>query len=260
MSTAYARGRRGTISGSSIRMNSIMRGRLAQLMNILRTRRPEMVSFPMITFWGSPDYIVDGFYLIRDKHDQIPRVFAWGPGYTYATHRPATVLDERGIDLRKKYWLQANDLRRMGIYMYHYSLLFPHQVLNKVVYYKNRLNAPVDTWEESVYLRLERPFRTHNAYQHVSWLERFAGEQPAAIRTMMADLHDQTMKMTQRDCADVEKLLAKWQYNVAVALLRACAHIMAVQPFYFFCRAGMAIPRKINHCLGVIRNYPSRRG
>ena len=65
---------------------------LARLMNILRTKRPDMVSFPMITFWGSPDYIVDGFYLIRDKHDQIPRLFAWGPGYTYATHRPATVL------------------------------------------------------------------------------------------------------------------------------------------------------------------------
>ena len=101
---------------------------LSRLMNILSTKRPDMVSFPMITFWGSPDYIVDGFYFIRDKHDQIPRLFAWGPGYTYVTHRPATVLDEQGIDLRKKFWLRARDLQRMQIYMYHYSLLFPHQL------------------------------------------------------------------------------------------------------------------------------------
>jgi hypothetical protein len=210
---------------------------LSRLMNFLCTKRPDMVSFPMITFWGSPDYIVDGFYLIRDKHDQIPRLFAWGPGYTYATHRPATVLDEQGTGLRKKYWLRASDLRRMQIYMYHYSLLFPHQVLDKVVYYKNRLNSRIDTWEESVYLRLEKPFRAHNVYQCIGWLERFSGEHAAAIRAMMADIQNQTVEVAQRDCTDVENLLAKQHYNIATALLRACARIMAVQPFYFFYRA-----------------------
>jgi hypothetical protein len=219
---------------------------LKRLKNILRTKRPDMVSFPMITFWGSPDYIVEGFYFIRDKKNQIPRVFAWGPGYTYATHRPATVLDERGIDLRKKYWLGASDLRRMQIYMYHYSLLFPHQVLNKVVYYKNRLHNRTDTWEESVYLRLERPFRAHNVYQFIGWLERFVGEHPRVIRAMMADIQNQTVKVAQRDCTDVENLLAKRYYNVGTAMLRACARVMAVQPIYFFYRVYASIKFRLN--------------
>ena len=228
---------------------------MARLIDILRTKKPNMVSFPMITFWGSPNYIVDGFYLIRDKHDQIPRLFEWGPGYTYATHRPATVLDQQGTDLRKKFWLHANDLKRLQIYMYHYSLLFPHQVLDKVVYYKNRLNSRIDTWEESVYLRLERPFHTHNVYQHISWLERFLGDQPAAIRAMMVDIEKQTVKVTQRDCADVEKLLAKQSYNIAATLLRSCARIMTVQPFYFFYRACGAINRRVIRQFRIVRAY-----
>jgi len=220
---------------------------IARLMKILRTERPDMVSFPMITFWGSPDYIVDGFFLIRDKHDQIPRLFAWGPGYTYTTHRPATVLDEKGIDLRKKHWLSASYLKRMRIYMYHYSLLFPHQVFNKVRYYNNLWSdRNDDTWEESVYLRLQKPFRTHNVYQHIGWLERFSGDHPVAVQAMMEDIRNQKVKVVQRDCTDVENLLAKRYFAAATVLLRACARIMAVQPFYFFYRAYGYINRRVN--------------
>jgi hypothetical protein len=228
---------------------------LVRLINILRTKRPDMVSFPMITFWGSPDYIVDGFFLIRDKHDQIPRVFAWGPGYTYATHRPATVLDDQGIDLRNKSCLAAPALKRMHIYMYHYALLFPHQVYSKVRYYKNLLNSCIDTWEESVFLRLEKPFRVHNVYQHIGWLERFQGDHPAAIRAMMADIHKQRVKVEQRDCADVEKLLSKRHYRIATALLRSSACIMSVQPFHFLYRAYKYIHRRIR---GIVYTYTTR--
>jgi glycosyltransferase involved in cell wall biosynthesis len=226
---------------------------LSRFMDILRTKRPDMVSFPMITFWGGPDYIVDSFFLIRDKHDQIPRVFAWGPGYTYETHRPATVLDEQGIDLRKKSCLAARDLKRMHIYMYHYALLFPHQVYSKVRYYKNLLNSCIDTWEESVFLHLEKPFRAHNVYQHIGWLERFKGDHPAAIRAMMADIQKQTVKIEQRDCADVEKLLAKRHYRIATALLRTCARIMGAPPFYFLYRAYKYISRRIRAMFRLIQ-------
>ena len=224
---------------------------MERLMNLLHLKRPDMVSFPMITFWGSPEYIVDGFFLIRDKHDQIPRLFAWGPGYTYATHRPATVLDELGIDLRKKNWLRASDLKRLQIYMYHYSLVFPHQVFSKVRYYKDRLNSSIDTWENSVYIRLEKPFRAHNVYKHIGWLEHFTDENPAAIRSMMADIRNQSVEVAQRDCTDVDTLLAKRHYKIATALLRTSAHILAVQPFYLFYRAYEAISRRVINLSGV---------
>lgn len=224
---------------------------LARLMDILRTDRPDMISFPMITFWGSPEYIVDGFYMIRDKGNQIPRLFAWGPGYAYATHRPATVVDEQGIDLRKKSWLQAGELKRKQIYMYHYSVVFPHQVFNKVTYYRDRLNKSIGVWEELVYLRLEKPFRAHNVYRCIGWLERFAGENPAVIREMMADIQNRTIDVELRDCRDVELLLSRRSYILATALLRTCAHVLSVQPFYLIYRVYASVKFRLNRYFNV---------
>jgi len=226
---------------------------LARLMIILCTERPDMVSFPMLTFWGSPDYTVEGFLRIRTKQE-IPRLFAWGPGFTYATHRPGTVLNKQGTDLRKKIWLRGSVLRNMKIYMYHYSLLFPHQVFNKVRYYKQLLNSPYDTWEESVYKRLEKPFRVHNDYHNISWLRYFTGEHPLAINEMIKDIQNQTIEVEQRDCTDVKNLLAKRQYRITTALLRLCARIMTVQPLYFFCRAYDSVSFRVNRLLRVTLN------
>ncbi len=58
------------------------------------------VSFKMLTFWGDLGYAVDGWELRRGK-DHYHRLFKWGPGYSYRTHRPPTVCDEHGVDLRE---------------------------------------------------------------------------------------------------------------------------------------------------------------
>lgn len=249
MSAAYAKRATGNYLWQLDSDEFYHEEQIKRLLNILITQKPDMVSFPMITFWGSPDYKVDSFYLIRDKHDQIPRLFAWGPGFTYATHRPATVLDAQGIDLRKKKWLRAGDLKRMQIYMYHYSILFPHQVFSKVQYYKERLNSHIDTWEDSVYLRLEKPFRAFNVYYHIGWLEHFKGEHPNAIQAMMGDIKNLALKVEKRDCTDVEEILAKRWYRIATLLLSICAHIMAVEPFYFFYRAYRYMERRVRRNL-----------
>jgi len=130
--------------------------------------------------------------------------------------------------------------------MYHYSLLFPHQVLDKVTYYKTRLNSAIDTWEQSVYVRLGKPFRAHNVYEHIGWLERFSGEHPKVIRAMMADIRDRAVDVRLRDCADVESLLSRRSYKVATVLLRLCAEIMAVQPFHLCYRCYAFLRRRLN--------------
>ncbi len=43
------------------------------------------VSFHMRTFWGAPAYLVDSFFL---RKFVAHRLFPWGPGYQYVTHRP----------------------------------------------------------------------------------------------------------------------------------------------------------------------------
>ena len=153
-------------------------------------------------------------------HANITVSFPGDPRYTYTTHRPPTVLDEQGVDTRKKRWLRARDLEKMGIFLFHYSLLFPLQVFNKISYYKECVPYSIDSWEESVYRRLENPFRVHNVYQHIGWLERFRGSHPAAVVVMMSDIQAGNIKVQIRDCADVERLLSSSTYNLAVSALR----------------------------------------
>lgn len=211
------------------------------LIEILEQEKPDTVSFPMITFWGGLDYITDSFYLIRDNAREYHRLFAWKPGYSYKTHFPPTVIDENGTDLRRKKWLRAHYIENKNIFLYHYSLLFPLQVFNKVSYYKTRNRSAIDTWEESVYRRLEKPFHAHNVYYHIGWLERYNGAHPIAVKSMMQDITTNKINVELRDCRDVERLLSKKSYVYATKFLRLCAQTLAYQPFYFFYRVYIAI-------------------
>ncbi|MCD4761346.1 glycosyltransferase family 2 protein [bacterium] len=92
------------------------------------------VSFKQITFFGSPNYKVDSWYL-RAGADVYHRLFKWGKSYKYKTHRPPTVVDDKGRDLRGVKWVRAKNLEKRNIYLYHYSLLFPKQVEEKARYY-----------------------------------------------------------------------------------------------------------------------------
>lgn len=232
MSVAYARRTTGNYLWQVDSDEFYREDQIKKLVAILETERPDAVSFPSLTFWGSTKYIVDSFYLIRDNAREYHRLFAWAPGYTYKTHRPPTVLDAAGINTRKKKWLNAANLEKRGIYLFHYSLLFPHQVFNKISYYKGRLSYPIETWQESVYRRLQRPFRAHNVYQHIGWLERYAGEHPQHVVRMMSDITAGIIQVATRDCHDVESLLSRRWYRILTRILWAFARMLAHQPFY----------------------------
>ena len=94
----------------------------------------DAMSFRQVTFWGGLGYVADGWYLRRGAADY-HRLFRWGPGFEYATHRPPTVRDETGRDLRKGTWLTRRRPPRWGVRLYHYSLLLPQQVIDKCDYY-----------------------------------------------------------------------------------------------------------------------------
>lgn len=224
----------------------------SRLITILAKTRPDAVSFPMITFWGSTKYITNSFYLVRDNAREYHRLFAWGLGYSYATHFPPTVLDEQGIDVRRKRWLRASQLEAKGIYLYHYSLLFPKQVFNKVSYYKARENNDIDIWEDVVYRRLEKPFRAHNVYQHIGWLERFHGKNPDSINAMMEDIKTGKVEAETRNCDDLERLLDDTQYRIACHLLSLCAKAMSYKPIYFIYRIYNVILKRIRKPIAAV--------
>jgi hypothetical protein len=213
------------------------------------------VSFKQITFWGGFDYITDGWYLRRGWcANGIHRVFKWGPGYQYVTHRPVTVHNADGEDLRGLHWINGKVLAHKGIYMYHYSLLFPRQVLEKCGYYKKAAwvkRSKALQWAEQNYLKLGNPYRVHNVYDYPSWLERFIGENPPQIENLRADLSNGHPEIELRSVEDVEQLINSPTYRLGRACLRLLEPLSRWWTPELFSR--QRFERLIRDPLGVVR-------
>ncbi len=186
-----------------------------------------MASFPVITFWGGFDTTADGF---REEEFTIgergwPRLFRWGEGYRYVTHRPPTVCDPSGTNLRQQRWIDYREAERLGLRLMHYSLVFPLQVDAKVVYYGSI--APVtlphrQRWAEN-FRTLANPFQpaSDGSVPHdISWLERYNGPHPQAIQALRADIQSGLIKVKQRQTEDVDQLLSSGIYRMAARSLK----------------------------------------
>jgi hypothetical protein len=180
------------------------------------------ISFHQKSFWGSINYISDGIYLRKNKVGW-HRIFKWQKGYSYLTHEPPTVINEKGIDLRDINWINGRKMARKGIFMYHYSLLFPWQVEQKVKVYldeKPKYLAKLNEWAENNYFKLNNPYRVHNIYWIPSWLIRFKGEHPTQIKLMMEDINQKKINVTLRKNDDVEALIDLNTYKLNIFLLK----------------------------------------
>lgn len=205
------------------------------------------VSFKTITFWGAPDYAVDGWYLRRGA-EVYHRLFKWGDGYTYVTHRPPTVHNTDGQDMRDLHWIIAD------VPMYHYSLLLPKQVLEKCDYYSNaewaKRQGALD-WANNAYLSLKRPFHVHNIEEYPSWLYRYEGTHPPQVIAMWGDLSQSDYAIRQTD--DIEQLLDSVWYRVArLVVMRGNQPALLWKQFKRRAKATLArlIPRVIK---GLVR-------
>jgi len=180
------------------------------------------ISFRQITFWGGFEYVADSWYLHRGA-EYCHRVFQWGPGFQYVTHRPPTVHDARGRDLRTLRWIGGRDLARRGIVLLHYSLVFPKQVREKCVYYDRAdwtgWNRYCE-WAEKDFLALKNPYRVHNVYTYPSWLERYDGDHPPQIEAMRRDIREGRLRAQMRDTHDVERVLSSTRYRAGRAALK----------------------------------------
>jgi hypothetical protein len=188
-------------------------------------RRPEVtsVSFKTYTFWGRPEYTVHT-YKQRTRHGDFHRLFRWGPGCRYISHRPPTVVDEKGRDLRSLRPIPSNEMARRGIYLYHYSMLFPKQVREKCLYYENlpwRETEGLTNWAERNYFALSNPFNVGLPRDVPSWIQRFHGDHPEAICQLMEDVESGRVGISFRNREDVEDLLNSTSYRAKRFLLRS---------------------------------------
>lgn len=180
------------------------------------------VSFRALHFWGAPWYRTDGIHL-RNGAQDYHRLFAWVPGYKYTTHRPPTVVDENGQDIRMAKALTAEKLAHRGIYLYHYALLFPFQANFKLAYY-GKMDALLlpkrEAWHRN-YFCLSNPFLVDDTsvLGEPSWLLRFKGQHPTSIHELWQDIEDGRIQIERRPTQDIEQLLNDRQYQVTKVLL-----------------------------------------
>jgi len=178
----------------------------------------DTISFKQMTFWGGIDKKVDSWYL-RMGADTYHRLFKWRTGYKYQTHRPPTVGDEGGVDLRQKNWISPSNNLLEDVNLYHYSLLFPLQVEQKIKYYSNMSWGEYSDgsirWGKYNFLStITKPFLLHNVHTHAGWIDKFNGEHPEQVKRMMHDIKIGRLNFERRNNDDIEKLLNNNIYKI----------------------------------------------
>lgn len=198
------------------------------------------VSFLPLTFFGGFNTLAVGGRRDEPFH-RIKKAF---PGAHYLTHRPPTVLTKDGQAMRDIREVHAYDLEKQNIYLYHYAYVLPEQVQRKVEYYDTGVAGPaghadLTQWTQDVYHDLRKPLQTDIDTGKPSWLERFDGEHPPEIQTLIDSINrgDETInghKLKPMDRVDIAELLNDAAYQRAAgraAKLNGLyrAHILMVE-------------------------------
>lgn len=182
------------------------------------------ISFPFFEFWGGFDYVANGPWY-KYQFNRIPRVFRWGKGFTYSAHRPPTVLDGDGKDLKQGRWISDPKNGNDRIFVYHYSYVFPKQAQQKVGYYSHAEWTDVfrenQRWLQQNYFGLKKPmFLGEKGWPNLQWLERFSGDHPATIGALRRDISGGKIKEPMRPVQDMERLLNSPYYSLQKYLAR----------------------------------------
>jgi hypothetical protein len=201
------------------------------------------IAFDQLSFWGGFDYINDGLFLAEFGRNGIPRVFSWGPGYQYISHRPATVIDDMGLDVCLRKSMSSREMRRRKIFMYHYCLVFPRQVRNKTQYYNTPsqekirqhggINRSIKSWENESFRQISRPFHLHNVQHSLSWIKPFKGNHPHQIQRLIEDIKNNRLHEELRRIDDIELLMSTFSYVTATKVLNLLVSFVTHPLFYF---------------------------
>jgi glycosyltransferase involved in cell wall biosynthesis len=181
------------------------------------------VSFYWQNFWGGFDYLVDGWRYRSNvkKMNGNRRIFKWGKGFKYVSHRPPTVVDNHDRDLCTLAWVGPEETAKMGIFCFHYGMVFPKHARQKVNYYKRLVESckDMEEWYYDTYIELKFPFRVLHCSKAPSWLHPFKGTHPPEIQQLIEDCTQGKLNIEQRRCDDIEQLLSSRRYQISAILL-----------------------------------------
>ena len=150
------------------------------------------VNIKTINFWRGFASILQGATYIFGC-DEFIRIFRYKPGYKYLTHRPPTLVDEKGQEYQHSRVVCAQELLdRCGVYIYHYSYVMPNYVRNKANYYA-KMNwggghEDGDNWYVKNWKEISNPLRVHIIKYPPSWIVPFEGSHPPVINKLLSDI------------------------------------------------------------------------
>lgn len=177
---------------------------LQKMVHFLQEERPSSVGVRSCTFYGGTDRYLTGFEL---KTDNFKRIFRITQGSKWLTHRPPTIQYPAGAKVNLKHINSDELYNKTGVQMYHYSYVFPHQVRNKIQYYKEAisLDNAIDNYYENVYLpwvlgndnekqEVENKFNgVHEFKPHIRGecrTEIFKGSHPESIESKLQSINN----------------------------------------------------------------------
>lgn len=184
------------------------------------------LTFRGIHFWGGFDYTVEGGLFLHPRHQGelwgvYRRVFRWGPGYSYLTHRPPSVADATGAEITRRRMRCASALRgKPAIRLHHYFMVLPAQFERKGRYYERQGWA----WERGraaknsrllAEVGRENGLRVMDHHGTRNWVVPFRGEHPPQVRALIEDLGAGRVKLELRPTADLAALTADPAYRSA---------------------------------------------
>lgn len=186
------------------------------------------LTFNAYHFWGGFDYMVEGGLFLNHNFQGEPwgayrRLFRWQPGFQYLTHRPPTLGDATGNDITA---LQKRNLSRNPVdapmMMYHYTNVFPKQVIPKGAYYAGLGQQGVRQNFERFDTQLDAQsgVRIYSHYGTYNWLRRFTRPHPPSIEQLRADLRAGQFAIPMRQTDDIEQLLNSPEYLRTTARLQ----------------------------------------
>lgn len=153
---------------------------------MLKTNNYTYVEFLTLNFFKGTDYIAQGG--IGWAYDTpFPRIFKYHNNCKWSNHRPPTILDENGRDLKTIKPLLAKD---NPVKIYHYSYVTDKQVEEKMQYYTkafgrdyiNQWYIPFyKNWNNENRLELESRYSAHPSCKGAT-TKRFNGEHPKVIQ------------------------------------------------------------------------------
>lgn len=174
---------------------------IIRIKQLLEQGQYTSAGFHSITFFGGFDHHITGF----EWEHEFMRIRKVYPGSLWKDHRPPTIEHAPGITPLPEKHLDYNTLASEGIFMYHYSYVFPRQVQEKVQYYENAIISPgncIPQYFNELWLPwvttpdsrplIERKYQgVHEfvpSYRGAAFSRAFRGSHPKAIQEALPQL------------------------------------------------------------------------